>query len=120
MVSPTATSPAITTFNDKGYFFRTAPSDARQGEVLAQVAKARGIDEIAVTCTNNDYGKGLSNSFSNAFKAAGGKVALSAAHEDGMADYAAEVSALAASGAEHLAVTSTTKPRSIDHDRLGP
>jgi len=104
MVSPTATSPAITTLKDKGYFFRTAPSDARQGEVLAQVAKARGIKEIAVTYTNNDYGKGLSNSFSNAFKAAGGKIALSAAHEDGKADYAAEVGALAASGAEHLAV----------------
>ncbi len=104
MVSPSATSPAITTLKDKGYFFRTAPSDARQGQVLAQVAKARGIKEIAVTYTNNDYGKGLSNSFSNAFKAEGGKVALAAAHEDGKADYAAEVGALAASGAEHLAV----------------
>ena len=104
MVSPTATSPAITTLKDKGYFFRTAPSDARQGEVLAQVAMARGIKNIAVTYTNNDYGKGLANSFSNAFKAAGGKVALSAAHEDGKADYAAEVGALAASGAERLAV----------------
>ncbi len=104
MVSPSATSPAITTLKDKGYLFRTAPSDARQGEVLAQVAKARGIKEIAVTYTNNDYGKGLANSFSNAFKAVGGKVALSAAHEDGKADYAAEVGALAASGAEHLAV----------------
>ena len=104
MVSPSATSPAITTLKDKGYLFRTAPSDARQGEVLAQVAKARGIKTIAVTYTNNDYGKGLSNSFSNAFKAAGGKVALAASHEDGKADYSAEVGALAATGAEHLAV----------------
>ena len=104
MVSPSATSPAITTLKDKGYLFRTAPSDARQGEVLAQVAKARGIKTIAVTYTNNDYGKGLSNSFSNAFKAVGGKVALAASHEDGKADYSAEVGALAATGAEHLAV----------------
>ncbi len=104
MVSPSATSPAITTLKDNGYLFRTAPSDARQGEVLAQVAKARGIKTIAVTYTNNDYGKGLSNSFSNAFKAAGGKVALAASHEDGKADYSAEVGALAATGAEHLAV----------------
>ena len=104
MVSPSATSPAITTLKDKGYLFRTAPSDARQGEVLAQVAKARGIKTIAVTYTNNDYGKGLSNSFVNAFKAAGGKVALAASHEDGKADYSAEVGALAATGAEHLAV----------------
>ena len=104
MISPSATSPALSTIEDKGYFFRTAPSDARQGEVLAQVAKARGIGSIAVTYTNNDYGKGLAESFSGAFEAVGGKVELSASHEDGKADYSAEVGALAASGAGHLAV----------------
>src|SRR6476469_5433514 len=35
MVSPSATSPALSTINDNGYFFRTAPSDARQGEIMA-------------------------------------------------------------------------------------
>ena len=104
MVSPSATSPALSTIEDKGYFFRTAPSDARQGEVLAQVAKARGIESIAITYTNNDYGKGLAESFSGAFEAVGGRVELSASHEDGKADYSAEVGALAASGAGHLAV----------------
>ena len=103
MVSPSATSPALTTLKDNGYFFRTAPSDVRQGQVLAKIVKTRGIKEIAVTYTNNDYGKGLVNSFSNALKAAGGKVVLAVAHEDGKADYAAEVGALAASGAKHLA-----------------
>ncbi len=104
MVSPSATSPALTTIKDNGLFFRTAPSDARQGEVLAGIVKGRGIDNIAITYTNNDYGKGLSESFSNSFKAIGGKVAAVAAHEDGKADYAAEVGALAASGAKDLAV----------------
>ncbi len=104
MVSPSATSPALSTIADKGYFFRTAPSDARQGQVLADVLKARGISEIAVTYTNNDYGKGLADSFSNAFKAQGGKVSISAAHEDGKADYSAEVGALSASGSKYLAV----------------
>ena len=68
MVSPSATSPALSTIDDKGYFFRTAPSDARQGQVLADILSARGIKDIAVTYTNNDYGKGLADSFSNAFK----------------------------------------------------
>ncbi len=104
MVSPSATTPALSTIKDKGYFFRTAPSDTRQGEVLAQVAKARGIKSIAITYTNNDYGKGLAESFSRAFKAVGGKVEISAAHQDGKGDYSAEVGALAASGAKHLAV----------------
>ncbi len=104
MVSPSATSPALSTIEDKGLFYRTAPSDARQGQVLANVLTDRGIANVAVTYTNNDYGKGLAESFASAFKAVGGTVAISAAHEDGKADYAAEVGALAASGAEHLAV----------------
>jgi branched-chain amino acid transport system substrate-binding protein len=104
MISPSATSPALTTIDDKGFFFRTAPSDARQGQVLADVLKDRGITEIAVTYTNNDYGKGLADSFEGAFTAAGGTVTISAPHEDGKADYSAEVAALSASGAPELAV----------------
>jgi branched-chain amino acid transport system substrate-binding protein len=104
MVSPSATSPALSTINDKGFFHRTAPSDARQGQVLANVLQGRGISEVAVTYTNNDYGKGLADSFAAAFKATGGKISISAAHEDGKADYSAEVGALSASGSKHLAV----------------
>ncbi|GAB4353212.1 MAG: ABC transporter substrate-binding protein [Gammaproteobacteria bacterium] len=104
MISPSATSPALTTIDDKGYFFRTAPSDARQGQVLAKIARDRGVKNIAITYTNNDYGKGLAESFGEAFKSLGGKVMISAAHEDGKADYSAEVGALAASGADYLAV----------------
>ncbi len=104
MVSPSATSPALSTIEDKGFFFRTAPSDARQGQVLADILKDKGITKVAVTFTNNDYGKGLAESFAAAFQATGGSIAISAAHEDGKADYSAEVGALAAAGAEHLAV----------------
>lgn len=104
MISPSATSPALTDIEDQGLFFRTAPSDARQGEVLAAILADRGVTEIAVTYTNNDYGKGLSDSFQAAFEAKGGAVLISAAHEDGKADYSAEVAALSASGAEWLAV----------------
>jgi len=104
MISPSATSPALTTIEDKGFFFRTAPSDARQGQVLAQVVMDRGIDKVAVTYTNNDYGKGLSDSFVGAFKALGGTVTTEVPHEDGKADYSAEVSTLSASGASEVAV----------------
>ena len=104
MVSPSATSPALSTIEDKGFFFRTAPSDARQGQVLADVLQSRGISNVAVTYTNNDYGKGLADSFIAAFQAQGDKVEMSAAHEDGKGDYSAEVGALAASGSAHLVV----------------
>jgi len=104
MISPSATSPALSTIDDNGYFFRTSPSDARQGQVLADVLKQRGIMDVAITYTNNDYGKGLADSFTSAFLANGGKIEMTAAHEDGKGDYSAEVGALAASGASHLVV----------------
>jgi branched-chain amino acid transport system substrate-binding protein len=104
MISPSATSPALTTIEDDGYFFRTAPSDARQGEILAAITMEKGIKEVAVTFTNNDYGKGLADSFGAAFEKAGGKVLISAPHEDGKADYSSEVAALQASGAKTLMV----------------
>ncbi|WP_137700474.1 ABC transporter substrate-binding protein [Marimonas lutisalis] len=106
MISPSATSPALSHMNneDDGLFFRTAPSDARQGVVMTQVLMDRGIKEVAVTYTNNDYGKGLADSFQAAFEAAGGTVTINAAHEDGKADYSAEVAALAAAGGQRLVV----------------
>lgn len=102
--SPSATSPGLTTIDDNGLFFRTAPSDSRQGQVLAETVIRRGIDEVALTYTNNDYGAGLAESFTSAYAALGGTVLLAAAHEDGRGDYSAEVGALAATGARHLVV----------------
>ncbi len=104
MISPSATSPALSSLEDNGLFFRTAPSDARQGEVMAQMIKGRGIDSVAVTYTNNDYGKGLADSFAAAYEAAGGEVTINIAHEDGKADYSAEVGALASAGGDMLVV----------------
>ena len=104
MISPSATSPALSTAEDNGLFFRTAPSDARQGVVITEILMDQGIKEVAVTYTNNDYGKGLADSFQAAFEAAGGTVTINAAHEDGKADYSAEVGALAAAGGERLVV----------------
>ena len=104
MISPSATSPALSTAEDNGLFFRTAPSDARQGVVMTEVLMEEGIKEVAVTYTNNDYGKGLADSFQAAFEAAGGTVTINASHEDGKADYSAEVGALAAAGGDRLVV----------------
>ncbi|RCW88671.1 ABC transporter substrate-binding protein [Paracoccus lutimaris] len=104
MISPSATSPALSTLDDKGFFFRTSPSDARQGEVMADIVLERGIKSVAVTFTNNDYGKGLADSFANAYKAKGGNVTVVSAHDDGKGDYSAEVAALAAAGGDALVV----------------
>ncbi|MCR9086505.1 MAG: ABC transporter substrate-binding protein [Rhodobacteraceae bacterium] len=104
MISPSATSPALSTVEDNGLFFRTAPSDARQGDVMAEIIMDRGINEVALTYTNNDYGKGLADSFQSAFEAAGGTVTITESHKDGQGDYFAEVGALASAGGEALVV----------------
>ena len=104
MISPSATSPGLTTLDDKGFFFRTAPSDARGGQILADITKDRGIKSLAITYTNNDYGKGLADVYEAAVKAHGIEVTTVSAHEDGKADYSSEVATLAAGGGEAIAV----------------
>ncbi len=104
MISPSATSPALSTADDNGLFFRTSPSDARQGAVLAEVLLEKGYKSIALTYTNNDYGKGLSDAIATSYTAQGGTVTITAAHEDGKADYSAEVGALASAGGDILVV----------------
>ncbi len=104
MISPSATSPALSTAEDNGLFFRTSPSDARQGVVMSDILLEQGIKSVALTYTNNDYGKGLADAFKTAYEKAGGTVTISAAHEDGKADYSAEVAALAAAGGDRLVV----------------
>lgn len=104
MISPSATSPALTEIEDDGYFFRTAPSDARQGQIIADILDRRGIKSAALTYTNNDYGKGLADAIQAAYEAKGGKITAVAAHEDGKADYSAEIGTLASAGGEVLIV----------------
>ncbi|ETX15530.1 branched-chain amino acid ABC transporter substrate-binding protein [Roseivivax halodurans JCM 10272] len=104
MISPSATSPGLSNAEDDGLFFRTAPSDARQGEVLAGILESEGISSVAVTYTNNDYGKGLADSFVASFEEAGGEVTLTSPHEDNKADYSAEIGALASAGGDALVV----------------
>ena len=104
MISPSATSPGLTTLDDNGYFFRTAPSDARGGQILADITKDRKVKSVAITYTNNDYGKGLADVYEAAVKAHGIKVTTVTAHEDGKADYSSEVATLASAGGDAVAV----------------
>src|SRR5690606_24994720 len=81
-----------------------APSDARQGEIVRDILKDKGVSSIALTYTNNDYGKGLAEAIQRNWEESGGTVTISAAHEDGKADYSAEVGALASAGGDVLVV----------------
>ena len=104
MISPSATSPALSTEPDNDLFFRTAPSDARQGEVIADLLMEKGFKSAALTHTNNDYGKGLAASIKKNYEAKGGTITITASHEDGKGDYSSEVAALAQASGDILIV----------------
>ena len=104
LFSPSATSPALTTIADNDFFFRASPSDARQGQIVADMLTEKGIKSAALTYTNNDYGKGLADSIKTNFEKKGGKLTIYASHEDGKGDYTAEVGALASAGGDILIV----------------
>jgi branched-chain amino acid transport system substrate-binding protein len=104
MISPSATSPALSTADDDGLFFRTAPSDAREGEVAADILNEHGVKSIALTYSNSDYGKGLAEAIAASFEKLGGKVTIDIPHDDAKSDFSAEVASLAAAGGDILVV----------------
>ncbi|MBL42885.1 MAG: amino acid ABC transporter substrate-binding protein [Rhodospirillaceae bacterium] len=104
MVSPASTSPEITGLNDNDLIFRVAPTDAYQGKVLAKYVKDKGINSVAVTYVNNDYGVGLAETFTKAYKSLGGKVTGQQKHEDKKASYRAELATLAKGKPDALVV----------------
>ena len=104
MISPASTAGALTTLDDNDLIFRTTPSDSFQGVKLADLLLSKGINEVAVTYVNNDYGAGLANDFTTQYEANGGSVLANLAHEEGKADYRAELGNLASSGAMDLVI----------------
>jgi branched-chain amino acid transport system substrate-binding protein len=104
MISPSASAPAVTTVEDNDLLYRTTPSDAFQGVKLADLLTQKGITEVALTYVNNDYGKGLADVFAARFAENGGTVTVNISHEDGKADYRAELGQLAGSGSQNLIV----------------
>jgi branched-chain amino acid transport system substrate-binding protein len=103
-ISPTATSPAMTDMKDDDLVYRIVPSDNFQGEVLAKMVLDEGIDKVAVTYVNNDYGVGIGQTFMDAYKKAGGEIVAEVKHEEKKNSYRSELATLSKGGAEALVV----------------
>ncbi len=76
VISPSATSPQLTTVPDNDLFFRTALSDAIQGPVLAAVTRERGFDNVGFIYLNDAYGQGLAAAFAQGWEGTLQAVAL--------------------------------------------
>jgi hypothetical protein len=59
MFSPANTSNDFTTYDDNGLYFRTAPPDLMQGQVLADLITNEGNQSVGILAQNGEYGTGL-------------------------------------------------------------
>lgn len=89
--SASNTAPTFTTYNDRGYYFRTAPSDALQGPVLADTIVADGGSRVAILARADDYGKGLANATAKSLRQAGATVAVNSTYDPNATNFDASV-----------------------------
>lgn len=97
VISPSATSPALTaldgsspTDESPGFLWRTAPPDSLQSEVIASDMLDRGVTNVAVIFQQGAYGDGLAALFVQRFTDGGGGEVQQFPFEAG-SDFAASV-----------------------------
>ena len=89
--SASNTAPTFTNYQDSGYYFRTAPSDALQGPVLADTVVSDGHSNIAIVARADDYGKGLADATAKSLQQAGATVALKDIYDPNATNFNASV-----------------------------
>jgi branched-chain amino acid transport system substrate-binding protein len=102
--SPANTSAAFSTYDDKGLYFRTAPSDILQGEVLGNKISADGNETLAMIVINDSYGTGLAGFVKEAFEAAGGEVVAEPLYNTGDTNFSSQISEVLAQSPDAILV----------------
>jgi branched-chain amino acid transport system substrate-binding protein len=72
--SPSNTGLQFTTYDDGGFYFRTAPPDNLQAQVLSDLITSDGHDKVAVIAQSTEYGEGFANALADELDAAGATV----------------------------------------------
>ncbi|WP_406302464.1 ABC transporter substrate-binding protein [Streptomyces sp. NBC_00879] len=81
------TAPTFTDYDDGGFYFRTAPSDALQGPILAKTIQGDGHKRVALIARADDYGKGLLESTKKALEDGGATVTLAETYDTKATNY---------------------------------
>ncbi|MFH8252072.1 ABC transporter substrate-binding protein [Microbacterium sp. B2969] len=100
--SPANTSLDFTNWDDNNLYWRTAPSDTLQGEVLGNLVAEDGHENVAVLYQNDSYGTGLNKVFQDTFTGAGGKIVAEQSYNTGDTTFDAQLSALLASNPDAI------------------
>ncbi|MFK5635367.1 MULTISPECIES: ABC transporter substrate-binding protein [unclassified Ornithinimicrobium] len=101
-ISPANTSPDFTDWDDDNLYWRTAPSDLLQGDVLGNLVAEDGNQTASILYINDAYGTGLERAFTEVFEAAGGEVVASESYNTGDTTFDAQISTLTAANADTM------------------
>ncbi len=95
--SPANTAAGFDTYDDNGLYFRTAPSDRLQGQVLANLAVEDGFSNVAIMARQDFYGEGLAEQVQATLEEKGATVSEFVLYAADAQNYTAEVNKVAAS-----------------------
>jgi len=91
MFSPANTSPALSTYDDKGLYFRDAPPDTLQGAIVAGLVQEDGNASVYILNRDDSYGNGIANVVASVLTDAGVQVLGQKAYDPTAASYDAEI-----------------------------
>jgi branched-chain amino acid transport system substrate-binding protein len=91
MFSPANTSPALSTYDDKGLYFRDAPPDTLQGAIVAGLVQEDGNASVYIINRDDSYGNGIANVVASVLTDAGVEVLGQKAYDPTAASYDAEI-----------------------------
>jgi branched-chain amino acid transport system substrate-binding protein len=111
--SPANTSVDFTTWDDNGLYWRTAPSDLLQGEVLGTTIAADGISDLAIINREDSYGTGLSAKAAAIFEETGGTVVSTQTYKEEDTIYTSQVSATLAANPEAILLVAFEEAKAI-------
>lgn len=104
--SPANTSDEFTNYEDDGLYFRTAPSDVLQGDVLGNLIAEDGNQTLGLIVVNDSYGTGLAKYVSEAFEEAGGEVVAQSTFNTGDTTFDSQISEVLAASPDAIALIS--------------
>jgi branched-chain amino acid transport system substrate-binding protein len=117
--SPANTSAAFTGYEDNGLYWRTAPSDVLQGEVLGNLIAADGAETLGMLILNDSYGTGLACFAKAAFESAGGSVVSAALYNTGDTNFSSQVEDVLDADPDAIALITFEEVKTIIPELLG-
>ena len=112
-ISASNTSPDFTAWDDEGLYFRTAPSDLLQGEVLGNLIAEDGAKTLGIIYQNDAYGTGLNDAITTTFEGTGGEVVEAVSFNVGDAQFDAQVESIKAQNPDAVAIVSFDQFKTI-------